>query len=100
MPSRRPEGWFEDYADWPGVRTRISCAACGFGALHAVFLEENRTRDRVQRSVQEIRGTRGVLLFPSLLNGGFHAPDRNHLSGKSVARIERIRCSNDAHVSS
>jgi hypothetical protein len=34
---------------------RISCAAPGFGALHAVFVKENRTRGRVQFSVQEIR---------------------------------------------
>ena len=38
-----------------GFQTRVSCEACGFGALHAVFLKENRTRGRVQCSVQEIR---------------------------------------------
>ncbi len=34
---------------------RISCAACDFGALHAAFLKESRTRGPVQCSMQEIR---------------------------------------------
>jgi hypothetical protein len=35
----------------PGFPVRI----CGFGALHAAFLKESRTRDPIQCSVQEIR---------------------------------------------
>jgi hypothetical protein len=34
---------------------RISCAACDFGALHAVPAGRDRTRGHFQCSVQEIR---------------------------------------------
>jgi hypothetical protein len=37
---------------FPGFPVLLS----GLGALHAVFLKENRTPGRVQGSVQEIRG--------------------------------------------